>query len=139
MRLHVPPRRLCTDNAAMIAAAGTARLPAGERAPLTMNAVPDLALALAVMNFEAVLPGLPDAVIARRRRSCASCSGTRRPRCSPGARRAARAGRLLKEVFAAEASLVRRLAETLATGESRSERATRSSRAPIGARCPSAS
>ncbi|MBI1736451.1 MAG: tRNA (adenosine(37)-N6)-threonylcarbamoyltransferase complex transferase subunit TsaD [Candidatus Rokubacteria bacterium] len=43
--LHVPPRSLCTDNAAMIAAAGTARFLAGARASLTMNAVPDLALA----------------------------------------------------------------------------------------------
>jgi N6-L-threonylcarbamoyladenine synthase len=42
--LHVPARRLCTDNAAMIAAAGAARLAAGERAALDMNAVPDLAL-----------------------------------------------------------------------------------------------
>ena len=45
IHLHVPPRHLCTDNAAMIAAAGTARLLAGERAGLDLNAVPDLSLA----------------------------------------------------------------------------------------------
>jgi N6-L-threonylcarbamoyladenine synthase len=43
--LFIPPRALCTDNAAMIAAAGHDRLEAGERAPLTMNADPGMALA----------------------------------------------------------------------------------------------
>ena len=43
--MFIPPPVLCTDNAAMIAAAGHARLLAGERATLTLNADPSLKLA----------------------------------------------------------------------------------------------
>ncbi|HEY1331966.1 MAG TPA: tRNA (adenosine(37)-N6)-threonylcarbamoyltransferase complex transferase subunit TsaD [Actinomycetota bacterium] len=45
MRLMIPPTDLCTDNAAMIAAAGYYRLAAGERTPLSVGANPSLALA----------------------------------------------------------------------------------------------
>src|SRR5213596_1832405 len=72
------------------------------------------------MNFEAVLAGLPDAVIAVDRdlrivfwNSAAEVLTER------SARRAE--GRYIKEIFSPDASVVRRLGETIATGESRSE------------------
>jgi N6-L-threonylcarbamoyladenine synthase len=42
--LFIPAPRLCTDNAAMIAAAGTERLRRGERASLALSVDPGLPL-----------------------------------------------------------------------------------------------
>ncbi len=72
------------------------------------------------MNYEAVLAGLPDAVIAvDPALHVVFWNAAAEELTGKSARRAQ--GRLLKEVVPATASLVRRLAETLATGESRSE------------------
>ena len=43
-RLYIPPAKRCTDNAAMIAAAGTQALQRGERAPLDLAVDPGLPL-----------------------------------------------------------------------------------------------
>ena len=48
--VYFPSRHLSTDNAAMIAAAGTVKLLAGERAPLDLNA--DVSLRLQNMDVE---------------------------------------------------------------------------------------
>jgi N6-L-threonylcarbamoyladenine synthase len=45
MRVLCPPPRLCTDNAAMIAAAGFFRYRAGERADLTLDVEPGMPIA----------------------------------------------------------------------------------------------
>jgi len=45
LRLLVPPPAWCTDNGAMIGAAGARRFAAGERAGLDLEATPSLPLA----------------------------------------------------------------------------------------------
>jgi two-component system nitrogen regulation sensor histidine kinase GlnL len=71
------------------------------------------------MNFEAVLAGLPDAVVAvDGELRVFFWNSAAEELTARSARRAE--GRLLKDIFAGDAAIVRRLAETLATGESRS-------------------
>ena len=72
------------------------------------------------MNFESVLAGLPDAVVAVDvGRRVVFWNAAAEELTGRSSRRAT--GRYLKEIVAPDASLVRRLDETLATGESRSE------------------
>ena len=72
------------------------------------------------MNYEAVLAGLPDAVIAvDTELRIVFWNSAAEVLTERSARRAV--GKLLKELLPPDASVIRRLAETLATGESRSE------------------
>src|SRR3989440_5938612 len=72
------------------------------------------------MTFDAVVAALPDAVIAvDPELRVVFWNSAAEVLAERSARRAE--GRLLKEIFPADASIVRRLAETLASGESRSE------------------
>jgi two-component system, NtrC family, nitrogen regulation sensor histidine kinase GlnL len=72
------------------------------------------------MNYEAVLAGLPDAVIAvDATLRVVLWNAAAEVLTARSARRAQ--GRLVKEVFAPNTSLVSRLTETLSTGEGRSE------------------
>ncbi|MBI2162103.1 MAG: PAS domain-containing protein [Candidatus Rokubacteria bacterium] len=72
------------------------------------------------MNYEAVLAGLPDAVIAvDTSLRIVFWNAAAEVLTERSARRAE--GRFVKEMFPPDASVVRRLAETLSTGESRSE------------------
>src|SRR5262249_38398080 len=75
------------------------------------------------MNYEAVLAGLPDAVIAvDTDQRIVFWNSAAEVLVERSARRAE--GRYVKEVFSPDGSVVRRLGETLTTGESRSEAET---------------
>jgi PAS domain S-box-containing protein len=72
------------------------------------------------VNYDVVLAGLPDAVIAvDTELRVVFWNAAAEALTGRSARRAQ--GRVLKELFGAETSVVRRLAETVATGEGRSE------------------
>ncbi len=72
------------------------------------------------MNYEAVLAGLPDAVIAVDTGLAVIFWNSAAEALTGRSARRANA-RVLKDVFPPESSIVRRLGETIATGESRSE------------------
>src|SRR5262245_21307934 len=72
------------------------------------------------MNYEAVLAGLPDAVVAVDTALRVIFWNAAAEELTGRSTRRAQ-GRLVKEMFSPDASLVSRLAETLAMGESRSE------------------
>ena len=73
------------------------------------------------MNFEAVLAGLPDAVIAVDSDGrVVFWNAAADELIARSSRRAV--GRTIKEIFPFEDSLIRRLHETLTSGESRSAR-----------------
>ena len=75
------------------------------------------------MNYEAVLAGLPDAVIAvDRDAKVVFWNAAAEELIGRSSRRAS--GRTLKDLFPFEVSLIRRLHETLASGESKSESET---------------